>query len=237
VKSGIVSGLLRTILGLRIAPGGWSYVLVFCLWGFLFIFLGRWFSVMVGALFMVFGSFCLYFFRDPEPDLELLKRDNVILSPAQGKVMEIARVDGEGYGPGQVIRIFLSVFDVHTQRAPVGGTIKSVEYQAGLFLDARDQRAHVLNEQNSILMESPLGPIMVKQIAGLIARRIVCWVRVGDEARAGELIGLIRFGSQVDLYIPLGAAVQVKEGDRVWCGKTILAEMGWAGAKEAAAPR
>lgn len=217
--------LIAKIINLRIAPGGWSFFLVFGLWGFLFVFLGRWFSLMVGALFMAFSLFCLYFFRDPEPDTELLKRPDVILSPSDGKVLEINPVDGEGYGPGHVIRIFLSVLDAHTQRAPINGKIKSVSYQAGTFLDARDQRAPFLNEQNAILIHSEYGSVMVKQIAGLLARRIVCWVKAGDDVQTGDLLGLIRFGSQVDLYVPSGSNIKVKEGDRVWCGKTVVAEL------------
>ena len=223
-----VGRVLGKILGFRIAPGGWSFILVFGLWGFLFVFLGRWFSITMGVLFIVFGAFSIFFFRDPDPDPKLLERYDLVLSPAQGRVTEIAQIDGEGYGRGHVVRIFLSVFDVHTQRAPVSGKIKKVEYRTGAFLDARDQRAHLLNEQNAILIESPLGPVMVKQIAGLIARRIICWVRPGDVTQAGELIGIIRFGSQVDVYLPPEATIRVKEGDSVRCARSIIAEMGRA---------
>jgi phosphatidylserine decarboxylase len=190
----------------------------------LFIVLGRWFSITMGAFFVVFGGFCTYFFRDPEPDETVLSQEGVIVSPADGKILEIGPVNGEGYGPGQVIRIFLSVFDAHTQRAPVSGQVRSVVYQPGMFLDARDHRAPFVNEQNSILIDSPVGLVMVKQLAGLIARRIVCWVRSGHDVQAGDLIGLIRFGSQVDLYLPAGVVIKVKEGSRVYCAKTIVAE-------------
>ena len=125
---GFASNILKKILGLRVAPGGWAFVIGLGLFGFLFVFLDRWFSDLVGLLLMGAGAFSLYFFRDPEPDPELVRRPDVILSPAQGKVTEICKVDGEGYGKGQVIRIFLSVLDVHTQRAPVSGKIKQVTY-------------------------------------------------------------------------------------------------------------
>jgi phosphatidylserine decarboxylase len=221
--------LLKKISAYRIAPGGWVFVIGFGLLGFLFVS-QEWFSMFVGIVLVAVGAFSLYFFRDPGPDPALVKLPHAILSPAQGRVTEICPVDGEGYGKGQVIRIFLSVLDVHTQRAPVSGKIKQVTYQRGTFLDARDQRAHILNEQNAIVIDSPWGAIMVKQIAGLIARRIVCWVQPGDETETGELLGLIRFGSQVNLYLPAKARILVKVGDAVLCARTVIAEMNPEGA-------
>src|SRR5207253_1234503 len=128
----------------------------------------------------------------------------------------------EGYGPGRVIRIFLSIFDGHIQRSPVAGRVTSIRYMPGVFLDARDPRAPFANESNSIEFQTARGRVMVKQIAGLIARRIVCFVREDDDIELGERIGLIRFGSQVDLYVPQDAQLSVKEGDKMVGGMTLV---------------
>jgi phosphatidylserine decarboxylase len=207
----------------RLAPiayDGWKFILGFGLLGFLFLFFGLWFSKTVGAVLVFLALFCVAFFRDPERDIP---QTDAVLSPADGTVLEIAAVDGEGYGPGRVVRIFLSVFDGHIQRSPVAGRAKSVRYTPGVFLDARDPRAPFANENNAVDFETPQGRVTVKQISGLIARRIVCWVREGDEVELGERIGLIRFGSQVDLYLPKEAEVVVKEGDKVLGGLTEMA--------------
>jgi phosphatidylserine decarboxylase len=206
----------------RLAPiayDGWKFIILFSLLGFMFLFFGVWFGKLIGVLAILLALFSIGFFRDPER--EIPKTDD-ILSPADGTVMEIVTMDGEGYGSGRVIRIFLSIFDGHIQRAPVAGKVKSIHYQPGLFLDARDTRAPFANESNMIEYETPKGRVAIKQIAGLIARRIVCWVREDDELALGERLGLIRFGSQVDLYIPRDVEVTVKEGDKVIAGQTVM---------------
>jgi phosphatidylserine decarboxylase len=204
-----------------IAYDGWKFVVVFIIMAFLFLYFGVWFAKAVGGICLLLAGFCVYFFRDPErvPPAD----PEAILAPADGVVLEVVTVEDEGYGPGRVIRIFLSVFDVHIQRSPCAGVVRSVKYMPGLFLDARDPRAPFANESNAIEISGDKGRVVVKQIAGLIARRIISWVRVDDAVAAGERIGLIRFGSQVDLYIPSGAEMQVKEGDRVYGGESILA--------------
>jgi phosphatidylserine decarboxylase len=168
------------------------------------------------------------FFRDGEREIP---ETEDILSPADGTVREIVTMDGEGYGTGRVIRIFLSVFDGHIQRSPVAGKVKSIHYMPGLFLDARDTRAPFANESNMIEFETSRGRVAVKQIAGLIARRIVCWVREDDDLQLGERIGLIRFGSQVDLYLPRDVEVTVKEGEKVVAGQTVMGKWPGAGIK------
>jgi phosphatidylserine decarboxylase len=204
-----------------IAYDGWKFIFFFGFVGFLFLFFDVWFGKTVGALCVLFAGFCVAFFRDPDRDIPAT---DGVLSPADGTVMEVVSVDGEGYGRGRVLRIFLSVFDGHVQRSPVSGTVKSLRYMPGVFLDARDPRAPFANESNSIEIESEKGRVMVKQISGLLARRIVCWVRQDDVLEAGERIGLIRFGSQVDLYLPAEAEITVKEGDRVVAGQTVVAQ-------------
>jgi len=208
----------------RLAPiayDGWKFIFVFVFFGALFLIFGLWFAKVMGGVLLGLALFSVYFFRDPEREIP---QTDAILAPADGKVLEISTVDGEGYGPGRVIRIFLSVFDVHIQRAPVAGAVKGIHYMPGLFLDARDSRAPFANESNSIEFHTPKGRVMVKQIAGLIARRIVCWVREEDDIALGERIGLIRFGSQVDLYVPKDAEITIKEGDRVVGGVTPVAQ-------------
>ncbi|MCG3204131.1 MAG: Phosphatidylserine decarboxylase proenzyme [Elusimicrobia bacterium] len=149
--------------------------------------------------------------------------DLSIYSPGDGKVIEVATLSEGEYAGQRIVRIFLSVFDGHIQRSPSQGVIKNITYKKGLFLDARDSRAHVENEQNTLVLETNRGTLVIKQIAGLIARRIVCWVQKGQTLGQGERYGLIRFGSQVDVIMPLKAVPVVKFGDRVVGGETVLA--------------
>ena len=138
--------------------------------------------------------------------------------------MEVATFkDGPGQ-TGHLVRIFLSVFDVHVQRTPLTARVDKIEYRMGSFLDARNGRAHLENEQNSLTLISPYGNIKVTQIAGLIARRIVCRVKEGDSLKQGERYGLIRFGSQVDILIPEAARILVQKGDKVRGGETVVAK-------------
>ena len=203
-----------------IAGDGWKFVLGFVVVGGIFVLFGPWIARAAGAVFLLAAAFAVYFFRDGK---RAIPATADVLSPGDGRVLEVADVDGEGYGPGRVVRIFLSVLDGHVQRAPVEGKIVGTLYRPGSFLDARDPRAPFENESNSIEIESPRGRVMVRQIAGLIARRILCWVRPDDRVESGERIGLIRFGSQVDLYLPKEAVVVVKEGQRVRAGQTVVA--------------
>jgi phosphatidylserine decarboxylase len=200
-------------------PDGWKFILGFGLLGALFLFLGPWFATFVGGLLAALAVFSVFFFRDTERSIPPTAD---LVSPADGRVMEVADIDGEGFGPGRVIRIFLSVFDGHVQRAPVTGRIRQTQYRPGAFLDARDPRAPFANESNAVEIETLRGRVMVRQIAGLIARRILCWVRSDDTVEMGERIGLIRFGSQVDLYVTYDVEIMVKEGDRVRAGDSIV---------------
>lgn len=205
---------------LPIAADAWPFVVFFGILALAFLFLGPWFSKLVGGLLTGLALFTLRFFRDGERSIPSTPD---IVSPADGTVTEVSDVNGEGYGRGRVIRIFLSVLDGHVQRAPVAGKVKTVSYHPGSFLDARDARAAFANEMNAIEIESPRGRFLVKQIAGLIARRIVCWVRPDDTLDLGERIGLIRFGSQVNLYVPAEVEITVKDGDKVVAGQTVVA--------------
>lgn len=166
------------------------------------------------------GLFILYFFRDPErvpPD-----DPAAVVSPADGRVVAIVDEEWEGR-PGRRISIFLSVWDVHVNRAPVAGRIRSVEYRKGRFYAALRERASAQNEQNVISISTPRGEMMCKQIAGWIARRVICWKKAGDGVALGERIGMIRFGSRVDVWLPREAQIVVQTGRHVAGGKSVLA--------------
>ncbi|QPJ66144.1 MAG: phosphatidylserine decarboxylase family protein [Candidatus Nitrohelix vancouverensis] len=176
---------------------------------------------VIGALFTGLFLFVLYFFRDPERSIP--SEPNVIVSPADGKVVEIISETDPLLGrPFTRISIFLNVFNVHVNRIPVAGKIKTVKYNEGKFLNAASHKASLDNEQNSLVIDTGNGDILVKQIAGLIARRIVCWAGVGDEYQLGQRFGLIRFGSRVDLLIPEDTNITVSCGDIVKGGTSIL---------------
>lgn len=203
-----------------IAGDGWKFVLGFVVLGGVFYAFGPLISRFIGVLFVLAALFSIYFFRDGKRTIPVTSD---ILSPGDGRVLEVSDVDGEGFGRGKVVRIFLSVLDGHVQRAPVAGRVTQTHYRPGSFLDARNPRAPFENESNSIDIASVYGRVMVRQIAGLIARRILCWVRQDDSVELGERIGLIRFGSQVDLYLPKELDIVVKEGQRVRAGETVIA--------------
>lgn len=174
--------------------------------------------VLLSLICFILSLFCLFFFRDP--DIKITEGEGLILSPCNGTVLEIK----ENENGQSLIRVFLSVFDVHLQRTPVGGTVKSVEYKPGKFLKAYEPEAHIVNEQNSITVENENGIFVIKQIAGAIARRCVSWVKPGDVLKIGDKIGIIKFSSQVDLYMPAGYDIKVKVGDKVVSGVTVFAE-------------
>lgn len=205
---------------LPIAGDGWKFVLGFVVLGGVFYAFGPLISRFVGVLFVLAALFSIYFFRDGE---RIIPVTADVLSPGDGRVLEVSDVDGEGYGRGRVVRIFLSVLDGHVQRAPVAGKVTQTFYRPGSFLDARHPRAPFENESNSIDIASVHGRVVVRQIAGLIARRILCWVRPDDTVALGERIGLIRFGSQVDVYLPRELHIVVRVGQRVRAGETVIA--------------
>jgi phosphatidylserine decarboxylase len=174
----------------------------------------------VAGICIFLGVFVLYFFRDPH---RLIPEDlAAVVSPADGRVVEIVDEAWEGR-PGRRISIFLAVWDVHVQRAPVAGAIRRVDYRPGKFFAAMRVRASVENEQNVFTISTPRGEIMFKQIAGWIARRVVSWKAVGDSVTRGERVGMIRFGSRVDVWLPPEAEITVRKGQHVAGGSDILA--------------
>ena len=177
-------------------------------------------SIWWAAPPLLLAAFFLWFFRDPERTIP--SEPGVIVSPADGKVTHIGacKVNGE---ERRRISIFLNVFDVHVNRSPVAGTIKNVEYKPGKFVNAMDPACAEENEQNTVTVEGEGRTIIFKQIAGLLARRIVFSKRAGESVKRGERVGLIKFGSRTDVLLPLGAELTVAVGDRVKGGASIVA--------------
>ncbi|GAB4240107.1 MAG: phosphatidylserine decarboxylase family protein [Candidatus Methylacidiphilales bacterium] len=173
--------------------------------------------------FLLAAGYVLYFFRDPERNTSKDPRD--IVSPADGRVISVVDDEERWFSREKRVRvaIFLSVFDVHVNRAPVSGRIVKSIHEPGKFLDARDPAVDVENEHRTWLLETERGPVVVRQIAGLIARRIVAWAKIGEHVEKGDRIGMIRFGSRTDLYLPRGCQVLVKAGDRVAAGSSVVA--------------
>jgi phosphatidylserine decarboxylase len=177
--------------------------------------------IPAGAVLVFLGLFVFYFFRDPERAIP--SDPGTVVSPADGKVVVIVDEPHDGK-PGQRISIFLSIWNVHIQRAPVAGTVGSVVYKPGKFLGAYRAAASEVNEQNVITILTPRGPIVFKQIAGAIARRVICWKREGEKVTLGERVGMIRFGSRVDVWLPPEAKIAVQKGQMVKGGESILAK-------------
>jgi phosphatidylserine decarboxylase len=174
----------------------------------------------LGGILLLLGAFVLYFFRDP--DRTIPADPDLIVSPADGRVMEVVD-EPFGATPGRRISIFLSVFNVHVNRSPVAGRVSAMEYRKGQFYAAMRGRASEENEQNVIHVTSERGEIVFKQIAGWIARRILCWKAVGDTVTRGERVGMIRFGSRVDIWFPVTVEILVRPGQNVAGGSSILA--------------
>jgi len=176
-----------------------------------------WLAGVSGLLLL----FVLNFFRDPERAIP--NEERVIVSPGDGKVVEIVEEkDALLDEPYRRVSIFLNVFNVHVQRTPVAGRIEQIKYNKGKFLNAASHKASLENEQNAMIIHTGKEKVLVKQIAGLIARRIVCWAKEGDNCNLGQRFGLIRFGSRVDLFLPLNAEIKVSLGDHVSGGNSII---------------
>jgi phosphatidylserine decarboxylase len=181
------------------------------------IVLSLFFTFWIGLPFYVLAAFCLYFFRDPE---RIPPPGDVMVAPADGKVVAIRET-----GPNETrISIFLNIFDVHVNRTPIAGRVTDVVYRAGKFLAASHEAASSDNEQNTLVVEGAGTRVVCRQIAGLIARRIVCFKQPGDSVATAERIGYIKFGSRVDVFFGPEWATAVKLGDKVSAGTSVLAK-------------
>ena len=206
---------------LPIAKEGFPFIGISCGLTLILLFLG--YSVFF-VLGLLITFFIVYFFRDPERERPNIP--NAVLTPADGRILEVKQIDhssnplGE---PGLKISIFMSVFNVHVNRIPVGGTIEKIDYHAGKFFSANLDKASEQNENNRVTLRTPASQkIVIIQIAGLIARRIVCWVAAGDRVDRGQRFGLIRFGSRLELFLPEHTKITVEKGQKVIAGETII---------------
>lgn len=220
-----LSETLRTVFAPP-HPAGRPFLVLGALAALLGLLVGH-HLVWLGVLFVVF---CLYFFRDPERVAP--GRPGAVVAPADGHVVSVMQAVppaelGLGGGPRWRVAIFLSVMDVHVNRVPADGTVTRIAYRHGAFVNASLDKASESNERNALAIRLADGREMaVVQIAGLIARRIVCAVREGDRVRAGDRFGIIRFGSRTDLYLPEGVAPLVAVGQTMIGGETLIAELG-----------
>jgi phosphatidylserine decarboxylase len=209
-------------------PEGWKFVPVFAaLTVVLFLIWDP-----LGWIGLLLTIWCYYFFRDPKRSVP--QNAGLLVSPADGVVSLIERAvppEGLGLGPEALVRVsvFMSVFNCHVNRAPIGGKVTAVVYRPGKFFNASLDKASEENERNALAIEMADGrTIAVVQIAGLIARRILCWTRSGDSLATGERFGLIRFGSRLDVYLPDGVEPQVALGQTMVAGETVIALIGQA---------
>ena len=210
---------------------GWPFIAAFA---GVTVLLGV-FSTTLFWIGLILTGWCAYFFRDPERVTPV--DDRLVVSPADGVVSAVGpavppRELGLGAGELTRVSVFMNVFSCHVNRAPVRGRIARIEYRPGRFLNAELDKASVENERNGLVIDSPNGQLGVVQVAGLVARRIVCWTEAGNDIAIGERFGIIRFGSRLDVYLPQGATTRVAVGQTAVAGETVIAEFG----AQAAAP-
>ena len=178
---------------------------------------GYWY---LSLLFVAVMAFMAYFFRDPKrvPPSD----PNVVVAPADGRVTRIASLASEAEKQSTLVSIFLSPFDVHINRSPIAGRVLDISYSPGKFLMATNEKASDVNEQNSLVIQGEKVTVICKQIAGILARRVVCWTKKGDNLALGERFGMIKFSSRTDVILPANVTITVKEGSRVEGGVTVI---------------
>ncbi len=207
------------------AKTGFNYVLLFLVFSLIFFISGGLLNYIFGGVFFLLMCFCFYFFRDPIRKITI--DENVILSPADGTVFEISDVDEPLVikGRAKIVKIFLSVFNVHLQRSPIHGKISFIKKDGTKYLPANHPDACVKNVQNLIGIKNGQMSVLVKQIAGIIAQRCDLWVKLNQDVMQGEKIGIIHFGSQVDIYFPENIKLNVAVGDKVTAGITVIGKI------------
>ncbi len=216
--------MLKTVL-VPIHPAGWPFIAAFAIGAVLL----AWWMEPLGYLGALLTAWCAYFFRNP--DRITPTRQGLVISPADGVVQSIVRAVPPaelemGDAPLTRVAVFMNVFNVHVNRAPIDGTISKVSYRPGKFLNASLDKASEDNERQGLKITTTDGKdIAFVQIAGLVARRILCWTKEGDQMKAGERFGLIRFGSRVDVYLPDGTEPLVAIGQTAVAGETVLADL------------
>ncbi len=182
-------------------------------------------SKSIPVLLIFLAAFTAYFFRDPERTAP--NRQNIVISPADGKVVYVGEVEKGHYfeGPAKKVSIFMSILDVHVNRAPVSGVVREIIYNRGKFFNANSDKASLSNEQNWVIIEKGSQKIAFVQIAGVVARRIVCKITKGQSLDMGEKVGLIMFGSRIDLYLPQSAEITVSPGMKVRADESVIGEL------------
>jgi phosphatidylserine decarboxylase len=208
-------GLLFIAIAAVVAAGGFGFAITRRSWGL-------WLAAFVLLLLALWVA---YFFRDPERTGE--RGQSLVVSPADGKLIMITEVDEPTFVKGRAIRlsIFMNVFNVHVNRYPVDGVVRHVNYNKGKFFNAAAEKSSLENEQMSVGIDTGRRRILVRQIAGLIARRIVTYSKIGETVKQGDRMGIIRFGSRVDVFIPVNSTLRAKVGETTVAGVTILAEL------------
>lgn len=184
-----------------------------------------WSLWLAAFVLLLLALWVAYFFRDPERTGD--RGPSLVVAPADGKLIMITEIDEPGFIGGRATRlsIFMNVFNVHVNRYPVDGVVKYIHYNKGKFFNAAAEKSSLENEQMSVGVETGRYRVLVRQIAGLIARRIVTYSKLGERVKQGDRMGIIRFGSRVDVFLPLGSTVRAKLGDATTAGVTILAEL------------
>ena len=208
-------GLLFIAIAGVVAAGAFGFAISRRSWG-----------LWLAAFVLLLLALCVaYFFRDPERTGD--RGPSLVVAPADGKLIVITEIDEPSFIGGRAIRlsIFMNVFNVHVNRYPVDGIVKYINYNKGKFFNAAAEKSSLENEQMSVGVETGRYRVLVRQIAGLIARRIVTYSKLGERVRQGDRMGIIRFGSRVDVFLPLGSTVRAKLGDATTAGVTILAEL------------
>ena len=202
---------------MSIAREGLLYILIPAIVAIVLLALGLWY---VAAAFLFLTGFMIYFFRDPhrEPPADT----NAVVAPADGRVTRVGLVATGAENSPTLVSIFLSPLDVHINRSPIAGTVTDVSYTKGKFLMATDKNASLVNEQNALTIQGEKITVVCKQIAGILARRIICWKHTGERVKLGERFGLIKFSSRTDVLLPNDVEVLVTEGMRVQGGVTII---------------
>jgi phosphatidylserine decarboxylase len=208
VREGYWFGLPPLLIGVLLLAFGWSS--------------DRLWALAAGTVLVLLGLFVFSFFRNP--DRKIPSEPGLVVAPADGRVV-VVKEEADHGRPGKRISIFLAIWNVHVNRAPAEGTITRLEYKPGKFLAAWDENASLQNEQNIFTQSTEHGEIVYKQIAGWVARRVVSWKKAGDRVARGERIGLVRFGSRMDLWLPAEAEIVVKVGENVKGGSSVLARM------------
>ncbi len=207
---------------MRIARDGLPYILIPAVASLVLLALSYWYGqgFWYAALpFILVTAFMAYFFRDPKRDPP--QDVAAVVAPADGKVTRVSAIADTPDAP-TLVSIFLSPLDVHINRAPIAGTVTNVSYTRGKFLMATDKNASLVNEQNALTIQGDKITVVCKQIAGILARRIICWKHAGEHVNLGERFGLIKFSSRTDVLLPVGVEVLVTEGMRVRGGVTII---------------